>query len=324
MANERHRRRRRIVLVAMLVGLVCIPAARALLAQTPVVTSARNDFGPGGGWHASGDELLVFGQSRPGKPYTYDAYVWRVTGSGTTKTKLNTTGTGFGGGVDSPLVVYQQVAAGNSDIKLYNLDTGTRGSPGAGVNTRNWEWRPTISGDWLLFGRSARSGATERVILYNRTTREQRVLGTTTKRSDFVVPGQVTGNWAVFFRCTRAQHGCTVVRYDIAAKTKRVVPRRNTAASRSQYGASVTPSGIVYLMRSGYGCGTSVRLVRFFGQGDPQYGTVLASIPAGKDTYYTYARVNPDTSVDVLFDRGSCRGNPNLDIYKVTEPPEES
>jgi len=46
-------------------------------------------------------------------------------------------------------------------VKVYNADTQTRSDPAAGVNTADWEWEPSISGDWLFFARqrAARSSS---------------------------------------------------------------------------------------------------------------------------------------------------------------------
>jgi hypothetical protein len=75
------------------------------------------------------------------------------------RVKLNASGIGILGGIDPPTVAYQQVVRGNSNIKFYNADTHARSNPPAGVNTSEWEWEPSISGDWLLDGRLSTSSS---------------------------------------------------------------------------------------------------------------------------------------------------------------------
>lgn len=308
--------RRALLLLAGLGGLVLAPAAHALLDETPVLTSARQEVGPAAGTHATGDGLLAFARSRPGNRNAFDAYLRRTTTTGTSLAKLNAKGQGFAGGIDSPTVAYHQVGRGRSDIKLYDVDTGTRSNPPSGVNTPYWEFRPMISGDWLAFTR-AEGPRVKRIILFNLATREKRVVDSTNRRNVILYTGELAGDWFVWFRCAKT---CNVVRYNIASRTRTTLPKPAGRANRQHYGPSVTSDGVVYLGRSASACGASVKLVRFFGDGDPATGTVLVRLPAKRDFFYSNARENADGSTDVFYDRGRCARRMNFDVYRITDP----
>jgi hypothetical protein len=218
---------------------------------------------------------------------------------------------GFSGGFSGDTFVYQEVRRRQSNLQLYDLVDGGRSAPPAGVNTRHWEWHPTISGDWLLFGRRSPTARADLVLLRNLVTGETRELGRLRwgKRT-IAEPGQVNENYAVWFRCTPA---CDVFLYDIAAGTTTRIPNPDR---RQQYSPSVTSDGTVYFMRSGRGCGTSVRLVRR-PLGGPN--RVLAPLVMGRDSSRTYALENDDGTVTVLFDRVRCSTGA-WDVLKLVDP----
>jgi Tol biopolymer transport system component len=231
---------------------------------------------------------------------------------GQPRAKVNGSGTnGFSGGFDGDTFVYQQVRRQQSNLYVHDLAGG--GSPAlpAGVNTPQWEWHPTISGDWLLFGRQVRSGRVDLVLLRNLVTGETRELRRLRwGRRTLAAPGQVNGNYAVWFRCTPA---CDVFLHDIAAETTTRVPN---PSRNQQYSPSVTSDGTVYFAQSGRGCGASVRLVR-----QPLTGSskVLASLGSGRDSFQTYALENGDGTTSVFFDRMRCSNN-TWDVLKLVDP----
>src|SRR6478672_13895405 len=129
-----------------LVGLVSAGVAWAtLVTPQPVVTAKGRQFlasaAPGGAY-------LAYDQSRPGHPNQFDVY---VKPAGVRRFKVNTRGHAFGGGIDGTTMIYQSVLGGQSNLRLFNLATHARSAP-AGVNTKRWEWLPSISGDWILYG----------------------------------------------------------------------------------------------------------------------------------------------------------------------------
>lgn len=309
--------RRAVLTLTVLGGLVAVPLVQAALPETPVLTSTRQDAHPAADTHADGDDLLVFSRSRPRNRFAYDAYLRRLTSGATNFIKLNRRGFGFAGGIDSPLVVYQQVRRDQSDLWLYDIDTGTRTKlPTVRVNTRHWEYAPSISGDWIGFSRDITRNRT-RIVLFNRSTVAQRILETIESNA-FGYSGQVAGNWFVWTRCAKS---CHVFRYNIAARTRLRLPKPAGPGNREHYAASVTDAGVVYLARSGRACGASVKIVRFFGPGDPATGTVVAFLPRGRDLIVSNTRVNDDGSTDVYYDRRRCADNPAWDVYRITDPP---
>jgi hypothetical protein len=218
---------------------------------------------------------------------------------------------GYLGGFEGDTLVYQEVRGRQSNIVLYDLTTRSRSNPPAGVNTSLWEWHPTISGDWLLFSRGNFRARLDQVLLRNLTTGETRVLDRTRiGRGRGSEAGQVSGNHAVWYRCTPR---CRVYRHDIAAGTTTLVP--NPGAHHA-YNPSVTDDGTVYFARSGKGCGVAVRLVRVSPAG---VTTVLAPLPRGWDVFHTYALENRDSTTGVLYDRTRCRTFVS-DVFKVIDP----
>jgi hypothetical protein len=305
-----------ITVFVVAAALAAVPRALALLAETPVAATSRNEFKPAADFHSSGDELISYSRSLSGHPNRYDAVLRWVSTGGTTTIKLNARGRGYGGGIDSPRVIYQQVVNGNSNVLIYNIDDATRAAP-PGVNTSDWEWQPTISGDWVLFGRGDLSEPTERVILHNVASPEDRPLTKITRRAYAAIPGQVNGNWAVYMRCAPV---CNVIRYDILNNTRTVLQKPVTSPPRYQYAAGVTPAGVVYVARSGPKCGSNAKVVRYFGASDLATGTVVAALPRGIDIFNIYARDNGDGSIDVFYDRVSCSAG-HWNVYKVTDGP---
>ena len=239
----------------------------------------------------------------------YQLYMQR---SGEPRVRVNRPRTeGFSGGFEGETFVYQEVRARQSNLQFYDVEGGGRSAPPAGVNTRHWEWRPTVSGDWLLFGRSNSAARVDRVLLRNLVTGETRQIGRLRwGRRTIAESGQVSGNYAVWYRCTPA---CDVFLYDIAARTTTRIPN---PGRRQQYGPSVTSDGTVYFVRSGRGCGASVRLVRH-PLGGPS--KVLAAVGAGRDSFNTYALENDDGTTTFFFDRVRC-STAAFDVLKLIDP----
>jgi hypothetical protein len=218
---------------------------------------------------------------------------------------------GFSGGFEGETFVYQEIRGRQSNLQFYDVGDGGRSAPPAGVNTRRWEWHPTVSGDWLLFGRTDTAARVDLVLLRNLATGETRRLGRLRwGRRTIAEPGQVSGNYAVWYRCTPA---CDVFLYDIAAGTTTRIPN---PGRRQQYDPSVTSDGTVYFVRSGRGCGASVRLVRHRLGGPSK---VLAPVGAGRDSFHTYALENDDGTTSLFFDRVRC-STLAFDVLKLIDP----
>ena len=218
---------------------------------------------------------------------------------------------GFSGGFDGETFVYQETRGGGSNLQFYDLAGSGRSNPPAGVNTRQWEWHPTLSGNWLLFGRQDTGARVDLVLLRNLATGTTRRLGSLRwGRRTVAEPGQVNGNYAVWYRCTPA---CDVFLYDIAARTTTRIPNPDR---RQQYDPSVTSDGTVYFVRSGRGCGTSVRLVRR-PLGGPS--RALAALALRSDSFHTYALENENGTTTVFYDRVRCSTGA-FDVLKLIDP----
>ena len=183
-----HRRGWRMGVAAglVVVGLVCAGTAWAtLLTPEPVVTAKGRQI------HASAalaGAYLAYSQSRPSSFGSFDVYVQPA---GTPRFKVNGRGQGFAGGIDGTTLIWQRVRNGQSDLRLFDLASHTRSVP-AGVNTGRYEFWPTISGDWILYGQNWRRGSNSRVILHNTNTSETRILDERVNRPGTRVrPGQV-------------------------------------------------------------------------------------------------------------------------------------
>ena len=207
------------VLLVSMTSLVAI--ASPAHATNPEVILARpraGEYQPikGEGWLAW--------QNSTRRPRQYDVFVRDVDGGPTTR--VNPAGTnGANGDIGGDVLVYQQFEEGRSGVRFFELTTGERGHPPKGVNSEHWEYWPTMSDRWLLFGRLARRSNTRRVILFDLSTGEGKTLAKVRGRQTFLAPGQVSGDWAVWSRCT-ARSPCNVVRYQISTGKETSSPIR--------------------------------------------------------------------------------------------------
>jgi hypothetical protein len=246
---------------------------------------------------------LAWAQNSRAHPQHFD-YFARV--GNAPRFRVNRSGTqAHGGGVSGTLLTFQQIRGGQADIKLFDLTSKTRMNPPSGVNTPRFEWRPSVSGDWLLFGRQGPRH--RRMLLVNLTTHELRTLSIVDAH-DYDEPDQVNGNYAVYMRCTHLPV-CNVWRYDIAAKTSTRIPNPN---HRLHSAPSVSTNGTVFLDSSGFLCGDRPRIKRYPISGSP---TIVFRFQQGRDTDATFV----DESAPqprLLYTRTAC--NANYDIYQAT------
>ena len=284
----------------------------------PVVTGAADQIQPA----ASGD-TVAWSQWLQGRGY--DEYLRVGQGPilriGARAGRDGIDGGGTGGGISGTTLAYARVIdrkmPPRSQIGFYDIATHTYSSPPAGWNPGRaygfTDWRPSISGRFVLFGRSIIGGvqSIDDVELGNRTT------GTLTQLASGanVVPGQVNGNYAVWTTCDQNPSGpCNVYRYDIAAKTTTLIP--NTFSGGAfQYSPSVSRTGTVYFIHSGHGCGASAALARQqLGGSD----TVLVGFRNGVDVSSTYVDDTGATPT-VYYSQSSCaNGGRHGDVFTIT------
>lgn len=204
------------------------------------------------------------------------------------------------GGMDGRTLVVQVIRNHQSDLELVDLKTHRLREPPRGVDTRAWEWRGSISGRRLLFGRF--NGVdTYDIVLTDLTTGRERILDSVRRHGAYAEPGQVNGRYAVWAGCP--DNFCTVYRYDIRSGERVRVPGDYQHVN---FAPSVDANGNVYYGRGLWSCGGQVKLMRFRPGTAPH---VIVSLPQGYDFRFT--------STDgrrVLFDRVNCSRD-NFDIF---------
>lgn len=283
-----------------------------LLTPTLVAGGAANQVSATA---APGAAYIAYSVSRPRHPDVFDAYERPLGGL---RTRVNPAGTtAFTGGIDGTTLVFQQISStnGQSDLKLFDLGTQIHSTP-VGVNTPNYEWQPTISGTWILFGRANLNvrPVSDHIVLHSGgLTPETRVLDQQVGSPDRLLsPGQVNGDFATWDRYTYATHAGNVFRYQISTLTTFKVP---LPAGKIQYASSTDPTGDVFYVRSGIGCGKQVVIRESVNGG---LDVALAVMPAGFDIVRTFAVDEGGGVTSLYFDRFNCATGGGYDIYKLT------
>ena len=295
---------RRFVLAGVATAAMAATAWGAMSQNgTPVLATRLNEENP-----AAAGAYFAYSQNSRKRPRRYDAYVRSGRGP---PIKVNAPRTqGWIGGISGTTLVYQQVPRnGHSDLKFFDLATRKR-SDAAGFNTRGWEWHPSISGDWVLVGRS--SPDVDYMILRSVSTGRQVVLDKRAEAdSSFdLAPGEVNGNYAAWTKCENGT--CAAYRYAIAEALTTPLP---PPAGKAHYAASVDGSGTVYVGRSGNGCGNGAEIWRYPLVGVP---SLLLKLPRGQDFRFTYATTASTGATEVYYDRVICRRKA-WDVYKVVD-----
>jgi hypothetical protein len=275
--------------------------ALGAVAQVPVLTTPRDEIQP-----AASDAWLAWAQNSAAHPHLFSAYARHNGGS---RFRVNHAGTqGFAGGIDGNTLAYQQINRGQSNIKLFSLPTQVRRNPPTGVNTPRWEWSPTISGSWMLFGRINFSVHRWRVILFNTGTHQVVVLADRTGKQVSAEPGQVNGDYAVWQQCTAT--ACDVWEYNIGSATKAPLP--NTPPGHFNYASSVNSTGTVYFAHSGTSCGAIIDKRPIGGP------TSIIVALRGRDVESSSLATIAGQS-NLFFTKFNCLTRTD-DVYKITSP----
>jgi hypothetical protein len=246
----------------IIVGLA-LAATMGAVAAAGTIPETLVEGGPGNQFSGDGNSTyLTWATNSTDHPRHYDARARLLAGGG--GFKMNASGTeGFAGDIngDTTEAAYQQVNGSSSNILLYDLEARTRSAASSVVNTDLWEWAPSVSDGYILFGRNkfARPSSPWKVVLYDRNSDSTMVLDSVTNACGCIIPGQVSDDYATWTRCDRAT--CQAWYYDIAADTTARVPN---PLDKQQYYPSVSAAtGDIYLVRSGNGCGQNVRRIRW-------------------------------------------------------------
>lgn len=304
--GQGHRR----VSVSLALGIVIqcvISAAPNAHAGGPEVILGRpraGEFQPvrGGGW-------IAWQQNTRKRPRHYDVLARSVENG--SQFRVNPPGTNAANGdIEGDLLVYQQFEHRRSGLRFFDLTTREWSKPPAGVNTDAWEYWPSTSGRWLLFGRLQRN-TTRRVILFDLSTGEVKRLAKVRGKNRFLAPGQVNGQWAVWYRCpSRAE--CNIVRYDISTAESDVIAN---ADGLRYHAPSVDHEGTVYYARARSQCGNRVRIIRERVDGSSEE---LWRLPNGDDIGRTHAQVRPRGNT-ILYDHFSCGQAAESDVWQIVD-----
>ena len=297
---------RRIVICSVVLGFVLLVASVAVAASLERVVDRPgvNEF-----IGAGSDSYFVWSANSKAHPNRYNDYIRPIGGSG--RTRINPPGTqGYGPAIDGTTVVYG-FDRGDGNLGLYEASTGDRSKLPGSVNTDYSEYRPTISGDWLLFSRSnsnrkAFDRSWTKVILFNKSTKETRVLRKVHNGGEYLVSDQVNGDRASFEYC-RYRHGeyshCDVFLYQISTKSVSKVPNPGV----QQYAGGLSTDGTLYFVRTGshdhWVCGHRTRIIRY-PLGGP--GVVIATLRDGFDALNTFAHDESGGSTTLYLNRARC------------------
>jgi hypothetical protein len=306
MLTIRHSKRALVALFAMVLGAqLTVPQQAQSAAPAAVMRTPAGEYQP-----AKESRYMAWERNSAARPRHFDVY-GRI-GRGRAF-KVNAPGTNAAnGGISGGRLVYQQFKDRRSDLKFYNFASRRRSNPRRGVNTRAWEYWPSMSGRWLLFGREALRSGVRKVVLFNLETGASRTLARTSSRRIRLSPGQVNGKFAVWAKCS--PKGCNVIRYNADTKKRLKVPGRGV----SQYAPSVTKAGIVHFARAASPrCGSNVRLMRFRPGGA---ATLVARLPSRAEIGDTYSYTDQYGNAELLFDRYGCGRQAASDLFSVAFP----
>jgi hypothetical protein len=280
--------------------------AYAAIVPSPVVVRKGWQYLPSA---APAGAYVAYTEFRHGRGTLY------VHQPGQPRVAVNSKGSAYNGGFDAGKVVYQQINARGtrSRITLYDVASQTTSHPD-GVNTGTWQYEPSMSGDWVLFGRTTAHRFA--VLLHNTTTTDTIRLVRHRRRGVLLDPGQVNTSpgpdaWASYSVFSKRTHVSNVFRYHLTGGTTEKIPR---PAGRAQYSSSIAPNGTLFYVRAKLGCGKHV-VIR---QNVPGVSdTPVVSLPAGYDVYHTFVVDEGGGELTLYYDRASCSSN-RSDIYSVT------
>jgi hypothetical protein len=295
------------LLPALVVAVTAlVAAAPPVSAATPHVVLDRprvGEYQP-----VRGDGWIAWQQNSRKRPGHYDVFVRPVDGG--SRVKVNIPGTnGANGDIEGDVLVYQQFEKRRSGLRFFDLTTHQRTVPPSGVNTEQWEYWPSTSGRWLLFGRLQHNG-TRRIILFDLSNGDAKNLAKIRGKDAFLAPGQVSGDWVVWYRCP-ADSSCNVIRYQISTGESEIIANPHEA---QQHSPSVGTGGTVYYARGRGRCGNRVTLMRQPLEGEAEE---LWRLPNGDDIGRTHAQMRP-RGTTILFDHFSCGQPAESDGWQIT------
>ena len=309
---------RRSIGLAAILALVVAAAAQAASLDEVLDDPAVNES-----FSSASDGYLAWTANSEARPRRVHSYVMADAGS---PVRVNPNGTqSFGSAIDGTTIVYEEFDGEQNDLWFFDAVTETRSAVPDGANTPNDEYRPTLSGDWLLFTRTNVNrvplrDAWRKVVLFEISSGTSFVLETLPYRTAYLQSNQVNGDWATFESCawdfrTGEFSDCQVFQYRIS--TEELVEVHNPGLQ--QYSAAVSGDGTLYLVRQGtsknWRCGKRTKIVRY-PVGGP--GVVIATLPEDRDAFTTFALDEVGGSTTLYVDRTNCR-NGRQGIYRIPD-----
>ena len=166
------------------------------------------------------------------------------------------------GGFHGSKLVYQEFRrswdnGGRSDLRMLDLRT-KKSRALRHFNTRHYEFHPSISGRWILFGRLDHKHNRGTVHLGNLRTGQTVTLDRMIATRSILQIGQVNGDYAVWLKWLRGGLP-RLIRYNIATGQRDVVPNNG----KYNWAPSVTEDGTVYFGRTGRRCGLNGKILRW-------------------------------------------------------------
>jgi hypothetical protein len=268
-----------VTLVAVLMTLAVGLATPASASISQYIRTPRNAFRV-----AVDNGVHAWSVDSTAHPYAYR--VWVKPSGGPAYPVSAATSSALVGNIDLGNPTYGNVLTfwagrgygrGQRDLRLWDLDNREPLTLPAGINTpKADEVEPSISGDYLLFGRIQPSGAS-RLLLYRFSTHTFTSI-VHLKPSGFpYFSGQIDGDYVVYHVCSGTTGVCNVFRRQVSSSTTVKVPNPR----RATYWPTVLADGTVYYVQgSPRVCGHRTRLMRWTGGGT---ATILATLPEGAD-----------------------------------------
>ena len=306
------RRATLLIAVAATIALGSLPAV-AVGTPVPVKTTKAFEWAPAAG-HDGSHSYFAWTQDILAKPKAPDSAFYQVDG-GTTR-RINPARTyGFLGDFDAgtSTLIYQQAAGNASDLYLYDVNTRSSLPTPQGINTRAWQWNPSVDTDsgtrWILYGENRFNGpaAPWRLYLYNATTHAKLLLDETTNRCGCLFAGDIAYPWVVWSKGLMGN----VWRYNIdtQVKNKVVLPH-----DRDEYYASATSDGTVYVAQAGDACGSGAKLWRVDAGGA---ATLVYALPTGSEPLSINA-TDTGSGVTLYSDRYICKKKTS-NIFRIDD-----
>jgi len=262
---------------------------------------------------AVNDTYLIWSENSASFPNRFHAF-GKVRGT-TGRFRLNPPGTrGYAGGIDpdQDRAIYQHIDGETSDLYTINLATLQRAKLPSPINTDRWEWGPRISNAFYLFARDASSMTT--LFLYDRVAQTmERLVGFDLTRY-YVAPGAVGERYATWSVC--GPLSCNAYVRDTETDQTRKIPAPD---GKPRYAPVVDEGeGLVYFVRSGAHCGSSVQIMRVPVAALGMTAKSLVTLPTGIDVGYQMSLDQVGAQVDLWFSRYRCAPQQG-DIYRLRD-----